>query len=168
MLVDSAFGAGFGIYEWSARGNALGGAMIGKADDPSAVAYNPAGITQLPGVQVMGGFTALMPSVEVDVDSPGWYRGSESGSSESKSLGLDGIAPHAYLTWQVNDNVWFGLGSFTRFGLASEFDSDWVGRYAEYYAGVATYSINPNIAYKIKAPRYFVWVGGNSSLPPRR
>jgi long-chain fatty acid transport protein len=39
--------AGFGIYEWSARGNALGGATVGRADDPSALASNPAGITQL-------------------------------------------------------------------------------------------------------------------------
>jgi long-chain fatty acid transport protein len=123
--------------------------MIGRADDPSAVAYNPAGITQLPGVQVMGGFSMLIPSVEVDVDSPGLAGGPESGSSHSKSLGLDGLAPHAYLTWQMNDNIWFGLGGYTRFGLASEFDSNWVGRYAEYYAGVVTYSINPNIAYKI-------------------
>lgn len=153
MLVDSAFGAGFGIYEWSARGNALGGAMIGKADDPSAVAYNPAGITQLPGVQVMGGFTALMPSASVEVESEtlmgGTSLGKESGSDDTKSLGLDGMAPHAYLTWQINDRFWFGLGAFTRFGLASEYDSNWAGRYAEYYAGVATYSINPNIAYKI-------------------
>ncbi|GAU08484.1 OmpP1/FadL family transporter [Desulfoplanes formicivorans] len=145
MLVDSAFGAGFGIYEWSARGNALGGAMIGKADDPSAVAYNPAGITQLPGVQVMGGFTALMPSATVEVETDG----GESGSWDTHDLGLDGIAPHAYLTWQMNDKFWFGLGAFTRFGLASEYDSNWAGRYAEYYAGVATYSINPSIAYKI-------------------
>ncbi|MDD2219265.1 MAG: hypothetical protein PHS63_04140, partial [Desulfoplanes sp.] len=67
LLAETAFGAGYGIYEWSARGNAMGGAMIGKADDPSAVAYNPAGITQLPGVQVMGGVTALMPRSTVDV-----------------------------------------------------------------------------------------------------
>ena len=149
LLAESAFGAGFGIYEWSARGNALGGAMIGKADDPSAVAYNPAGITQLPGIQVMGGFTALMPSVKVDVDSTSVGGATTSDSANSKSLGLDGLAPHAYMTWQINDKFWFGLGSFTRFGLASEFDSDWIGKYAEYYAGVSTYSINPSIAYKI-------------------
>ena len=146
LLAESAFGAGFGIYEWSARGNALGGAMIGKADDPSAVAYNPAGITQLPGVQVLGGLTTLMPqsTVEVSVAQTG-----QSETTDTKSLGLDGIAPHAFLTWQLNDKFWFGLGAFTRFGLASEYDSDWIGRYKEYYAGVATYSINPNIAYKI-------------------
>ncbi len=149
LLAESAFGAGFGIYEWSARGNALGGAMIGKADDPSAVAYNPAGITQLPGVQVLGGLTSLMPQSTVDVSVTGGAQDGQSGSTDTKSLGLDGIAPHAFLTWQLNDRFWFGLGGFTRFGLSSEYDSDWLGKYEQYYAGVSTYSINPNIAYKI-------------------
>ncbi|MDD4648917.1 MAG: OmpP1/FadL family transporter [Desulfoplanes sp.] len=157
LLAETAFGAGYGIYEWSARGNAMGGAMIGKADDPSAVAYNPAGITQLPGVQVMGGVTALMPRSTVDVSvtsSKDLLTGSSSrvGMSEStdtKDLGLDGLAPNAFLTWQANDKIWFGLGAFTRYGLASEYDSDWIGKYAEYYASVSTYSINPTIAYKI-------------------
>lgn len=148
-VAESAFGAGFGIYEWSARGNALGGAMIGRADDPSAVAYNPAGITQLPGVQVMGGFTMLMPQAKVDVSVTGGPQDGESDSAHTKSLGMDGFAPNAYMTYQLNDRFWFGLGAYTRFGLASEFDKDWIGRYTEYYAGVVTYSVNPTLAYKI-------------------
>ncbi len=48
------FGAGFALYEGSARGNALGGTLVARADDASALFYNPAGITQLPGLQVMG------------------------------------------------------------------------------------------------------------------
>ena len=37
--------AGFSIYEWSARGNTLDETLVGRANDPSALAYNPAGIT---------------------------------------------------------------------------------------------------------------------------
>jgi long-chain fatty acid transport protein len=148
-VAESAFGAGFGIYEWSARGNALGGSMIGRADDPSTVAYNPAGITQLPGVQVMGGFTMLMPRADVDVSVLTGVQAGKSDSTHTKSLGMDGLAPNAYMTYQLNDRFWFGLGAYTRFGLASEYDEDWIGKYAEYYAGVKTYSINPTIAYKI-------------------
>ncbi|WP_462324479.1 OmpP1/FadL family transporter [Desulfoplanes sp.] len=149
LLAESAFGAGFGIYEWSARGNAMGGALIGRADDPSAVAYNPAGITQLPGIQVLGGFTVLMPQATIDVSISDGVNAGKSDSADTKSLGLDGFAPNAFLTWQINDKFWFGFGAYSRFGLASEYDSDWIGRYAEYYAGVKTYSVNPTIAYKI-------------------
>lgn len=49
------FGAGFGIYEWSARGNALGGATVGRADDPSTIASNPAGMTSWKGPRSWAG-----------------------------------------------------------------------------------------------------------------
>ncbi|MFW6036528.1 MAG: hypothetical protein ACOCPS_01720, partial [Desulfonatronovibrio sp.] len=53
VQVGSVYSAGFSLYEWGARGTSMGGTMIGRADDPSAVAYNPAGITQLEGIQTM-------------------------------------------------------------------------------------------------------------------
>ena len=40
-----AFAAGFALYEGSARGNALGGGVMGKAVDASANFYNPATIS---------------------------------------------------------------------------------------------------------------------------
>lgn len=47
---------GFSLTQWSARGLALAGGMVGRADDPSAIAYNAAGITRLPGTHVMVGY----------------------------------------------------------------------------------------------------------------
>ena len=61
LACGTALGAGFALYDWSARGNALGGAMTGRADDPSAIAFNPAGITQIPGSSMMAGLTFIMP-----------------------------------------------------------------------------------------------------------
>ncbi len=147
--VESAWGAGFCIYEWSARGNALGGSLIARADDPTAAAYNPAGITQLPGVQTAGGFTALMPHAKVDVSVQGGAQNGRSDTTSTKALGLGGLAPNAFVTWQINDRFWLGLGAYTRFGLASRYDSDWIGRYTQYHAAVTSYSLNPNLAYKI-------------------
>ena len=42
-----AFSAGFALYEGSARGNALGGSVVGKAVDASANFYNPATLSDL-------------------------------------------------------------------------------------------------------------------------
>ena len=50
----------------SARGNALGDAVVGRADDPSAIFYDPAGITQLPGIQVMGGVRRILTGGTVE------------------------------------------------------------------------------------------------------
>lgn len=131
--------AGFAIYEWSARGNALGGATVGRADDPSALASNPAGITQLDGVQVLGGFTAIHPVLDVRT-------GDEWTTSDEDSLWLP---PHFYATWKINDRYSIGLGTFSRFGLGSVFDDDWPGRFNSYEAIIESMSINPNVAVKV-------------------
>ena len=139
LAAQTSFAAGFGIYEWSARGNALGGATVGRADDPSALATNPAGITQLDGLQVLAGFTAIHPVLDVKADGK-WY------SSDKDSLW---IPPHFFATWKVNDRYSVGLGTFSRFGLGSVFDDDWGGRYNSYEAIIESMSINPNVAVKV-------------------
>ncbi len=134
--------AGFGIYEWSARGNALGGTLVGRADDPSAVAFNPAGITQLEGTRVMAGFTAIAPKSDVVTIKDG---------KTTTTTTKDNIwlPPHAYLTYQLNDRYWLGVGLYSRFGLGTEYPDDWPGRYNVTYAGIKSVSLNPNLAIKL-------------------
>src|SRR5207302_5587401 len=62
LLVFCETRAGAGGLSFSENGAAAAGkanAFVGEADDPSAIFYNPAGMTQLPGTQVMAG-TALV------------------------------------------------------------------------------------------------------------
>lgn len=54
-LSHPAFGEGFRILDQSASATAQGGAFAAQADDPSAVHYNPAAITDLPGLQMTAG-----------------------------------------------------------------------------------------------------------------
>jgi long-chain fatty acid transport protein len=138
FLSTPVFGAGFALYEGSARGNVLGAGLVASADDPSAVFYNPAGITQLKGKQVMVGFTAITPMITVETP----------GGVESDFTRNWYFPPHAYYTQQINDKWWAGFGLFSRFGLGTEFTSNWPGRYNSYFGEIQTVEINPNIAYK--------------------
>ncbi|MBG0776679.1 MAG: transporter [Desulfovibrionaceae bacterium] len=142
VLAAPAWGAGFGLYEYSARGNALGGTLVARADDPSALAYNPAGITQLNGTRLMNGVAAIGPNAVIRT---------KYGANEWSNKGHDNIwwAPHFYLTHQVNDDVYVGLGVFSRFGLGTELDEWWPGRYNVYQVTVETLSFNPNVAVKL-------------------
>lgn len=143
VSVQLSFAAGFALYEGSARGNALGGTMVGRADDASALFYNPAGITQLPGVQIMTGATFIVPSTKVRTTFP-------DGSSKTTSTDTNvWIPPQLYTTYQVNDQLWLGLGVFSPFGLGTEFPQDWPGRYNNVLAKIQTMDINPNIAFKV-------------------
>ena len=45
--------------------------------------------------------------------------------------------------------MWAGVGLFSRFGLGTEFPSDWPGRYNSYDAEIQTLTFNPDIALKL-------------------
>lgn len=142
VMAGQAVASGYGIYEWSTRGNALGGALIARADDPSAVAYNPAGITQLEGVNVMGGMTVIAPNAKIKF---------EGRDGDGKGADSAWVIPHAYYTHQLSDTAWFGFGSFSRVGLGTEYinDEEWAGRYNCSYAGIKSTSLAPNLAFKV-------------------
>jgi long-chain fatty acid transport protein len=133
--------AGYGIYEWGARGQALGGSMAARGEDPSTVVYNPAGMTQLPGTQVSAGMTIIRPSASVLSDT---YDGGE---------GVDNtwLIPNTYFTTQLGERYWLGVALYSRTGLGTEYRSneDWYGRYNSMYAGIKQVSLNPNMAIKL-------------------
>ncbi len=139
LFSSRADAAGFGIYEWSARGNALGGTLVARADDPSAVAFNPAGMVQLEGTEMMFGFTAISPTADV-LAYPAQF---------STSVSSTWFPPHFYYTRQVDEGNWFGIGVFTRFGLGTELEPNWFGRYNSYKAEITSVSINPSWAWKV-------------------
>jgi long-chain fatty acid transport protein len=143
LVSDSCFGSGFALYEASARGNAMAGAMVARADDPSALFFNPAGITQLPGLQMMAGATFVMPSTDVTTYAPNGV------GTTTSTLGNVWVPPHFYVTYQANDKIWLGLAVFSPFGLGTEFPSNWPGQYNSYKAVIQTININPNLAYKV-------------------
>ena len=142
FLPWQALAAGYGIYEWGARGNALGGAMVARDADPSAVAYNPASITDLPGNQFQIGLTAVAPTGTMDVHEAGL----DSMDFEDNVWPL----PTMYYTRQLSDNYWFGMGMFSRVGLGTDYDDPdtWAGRYDCSHAGIESVSFTPNLAMK--------------------
>ena len=137
-----ARGEGFALNEWSARGVSLAGGMVGRADDVSAIAYNAAGITQLPGTRFMGGFALISPSGSITT---------QNGARETNTYTKPALwnAPHAYASHQLSDNAWIGLGVFSRFGLGNSFAGDWAGRNNVYDIGIQTISFVPTLALKL-------------------
>lgn len=146
LLPTVTHAGGFALNEFGARANAMGGAMIALADDASAVAYNPAGITQLPGTSVMFGVTAIAPTADV-----------QTGNKSKTTLQTNIYAPpHAYLVHQLSDKAWFGIGEFTRFGLGTQYGYDWGG---------ATKPTGPNSAPTPSPP---TWPSSSRTASPWR
>ncbi len=101
----------------------------------------PAGITQLEGTHIQAGVAMISPKMDLTTTF--------NGVSNKYSMTENSyFPPSAYITHQINDNLWLGVGTFTRFGLGTEFDENWAGRYASYNTAIESYSFNPNLAYK--------------------
>src|SRR5207253_6238689 len=122
------------------------------ADDASIIFYNPAGMSLLPaGMQVSAGLALINLSAKF----------SDSGSIASTSpaprpLGNDGgdagglsAVPNVYFAMDVAPNWKVGVGVSVPFGLKTEYDPTWVGRFQAIKSDIRTYNINPSVSYKL-------------------
>jgi long-chain fatty acid transport protein len=132
--------AGFAIYEASTKGNAMGGAVVGRATDASTVYHNPANMTRLPGVNTLVGVTIIAPDGEVTYQ--------DSGTSYSLHNGYF-TPPHAYATYQVDERWWLGVGIYSPFGLGTDYKLRWRGEYDNAGTRITTVSLNPNVAFQV-------------------
>ncbi|MDR1038819.1 MAG: outer membrane protein transport protein, partial [Deltaproteobacteria bacterium] len=136
-----ALAEGFAIYDYGARGSALGGAMLARKPDPSAVAHNAALLTGLPGARAMAGLTVIATRGDVR-----WNSGGREGDTHTKKAAY--LIPHAYFTRQLSDRWFMGVGEFSRFGLGNRYPDDWPGRYNVYDIYLLSASLNPTLAFK--------------------
>lgn len=142
--------AGFALMEQNASGlgNAYAGAAA-AAEDASTIFFNPAGMTYVPGRQVVIGGNFIRPKTEFNdkgstVPPFGHPRGGDGGDAGDLSF-----VPHGYLSWEVvPSKVWLGVGVGVPFGLKTDYDDDWVGRFHGTHSEVKTININPSIAWK--------------------
>jgi len=141
LAAQTVLGAGFGIYEGSARGNAMADTTADPAS-PSILYNNAAGMTELEGTQVEAGVTLIKPGVTVSTTTP-------AGSSKTYGESKWWTPPNLYATHQINEKVWAGVGVFSRFGLGVEYPDAWNGRYNDRQITIQSLDINPSIACKV-------------------
>lgn len=112
-----AFGEGFRILDQSASATAQGGAFAAQADDPSAVHYNPAAITDLPGLQMTAGTLLVNGAIDFRPSSGPAIEG-DFGSTFANpppSSFFVSVRP-GDLGWPVFDSLTLGLGVYSPFG----------------------------------------------------
>lgn len=159
--------SGFQLIEQNASG--LGNAYAGQAAgarNASAIFFNPANLTLVKGkqlvlagsmIQIKNGFTDagstrpfLPPSTVLPVPLGG----------DGGDPGGWAPVPNFYLSYQASDRTWLGVGVNAPFGLKTEWESDWIGRFHGIKSDVKTININPTIALKLSDT---LSVGGGAS-----
>lgn len=141
IISSSAFASGFQLNEHGARAMAMAGAFTGLANDPSAIFFNPAGITQLNGTQFYGGATLIMPLTS--------YTSLGSSPSTTDMVSQVFSPFNLYITHQFSSKFAVGLGINNQYGLGSLWDSNWAGKYLAVETTVKTFYFTPVVAYKL-------------------
>lgn len=113
-----------------------------------------------PGDTVMdSGMNFVVPSFSFS--GKGYAMGQEVSGSDGGNAGVTSYVPNFYLVHQFTENL---LGTFavtSPYGLETDYENDWVGRYQALNSDLVTVDINPSIAYKVTD---WLTIGGGVSL----
>jgi long-chain fatty acid transport protein len=149
LICSIVLSAGFQLNEHGAKAVGMGGAFVAQASDPSAIYFNPAGLAFQQGVNFYGGGTFIIPTHT--------YHNPTTGQETSTDYQLF-FTPNVYGTYAVNKDLVVGLGVFTPYGLGTRWPSGWDGKYEALNSQLATFYINPTIAYKI-SDKFSIGIG---------
>ena len=139
---SSAFALGFRIIDQDADATARGNAFTATADNPSAVYYNPAGITQLDGMQsLLNGYGIVFDS-RAELAAPG---------SKAFSTKYDPqFAPSSFATLHIEGTpITIGYGLYAPFGFALRYPDTTPFRTLAKEGSIELLTLNPVIAVKI-------------------
>lgn len=131
--------SGFVIYELGARAAALAGAFVARADDTSAIYYNPAGIAFLDGFRIKTNIqfgplnsTAFSPGTELVYSSA--------------PLQIQGLY---YVTWSPFDRLTLGFGRFMPYSTETNWGGGWPGNHFCISSRLISYYYRPTMAIKL-------------------
>lgn len=128
----------------------MGGAFAATADDPSAIFYNVAGIAQQRRGAVMFGGTAINFSNQFTGDPNDAFTSGTTGKYRAHTF----VPPNAYAIVPVGSNLTFGLGVMTPFGLRTNWENPWPGRFVSRDANIKTVDVEPALAWQTSDGRF--------------
>jgi len=141
--------SGFALIENSAtgQGRAFAGAAA-VADDATTLWFNPAGMMKLKSNQIIVAGHFVSPDATF-TDQGSTTAGTIALTGPDDDGGKDAFVPNLYWVMAINKKMKVGVGVNAPFGLVTEYDDTWKGRYHAVKSDLKTININPSIAYKV-------------------
>ncbi len=149
LCATPVMAAGFQLNEVSASG--LGNAFAGgaaAAQDASTVWTNPAGMARAPSSQIVGVIHLITPSIKFqnEYSAPATLQGL--GSDGGDAGGLN-VVPNLYFVMPLNPQWSVGVGINAPWGLVTEYDNGWIGRFQAIKSEIKTINVNPSVSFKV-------------------
>ncbi len=148
-VAGSAAASGFALIEQS--GSGLGNAFAGgaaSAEDASTIFFNPAGMSRLEGKQIVVAGNMIKPSAQFSDTGSASALGRPLGTVPGDA-GSWALVPNAYFTMEISPKTRVGLGINAPFGLKTEYQAGWIGRFQALKSSVETININPSVSYQV-------------------
>jgi long-chain fatty acid transport protein len=144
----AANAGGFAIREMSSYGQGSSYAGVAAGGDLSTMFWNPATLTQVPGIQAEAVATGVFPYAAntpgAGTFAPALLLGGTGNTAD------DAFVPSGYFSYQINPKLWLGASINAPFGLSVNFPTGWAGgQYAAGSTSLKTYNFTPSIAYRI-------------------
>ncbi|MDB5840416.1 MAG: transporter [Herminiimonas sp.] len=153
MLLCAGSGAacasGFALSEMSAAG--VGSANAGgaaAAEDISTIFFNPAGLMRSSGRQFMASGSGIRPSAKFENRGSLSALGTPLAGGNGGDAGTWAFVPALFYAMDAGPGLRFGIGVHAPFGLKTDYEAGWVGRYQALKSELRAVNINPVLAYR--------------------
>jgi long-chain fatty acid transport protein len=166
-FAPQAQASGFQLREQSpsSQGNAFAGISAG-GNDISSLFFNPAVMTQYQETQFSFGGTYVGLSAKYadgaatrtpvlqglgffSAPVTGANLNTVSGGPDHKNAAISATLPEFNIMYSLNRDLKIGLSLNVPYGLATEYDANWVGRYHALKTDLKTIDIAPSLAYRV-------------------
>jgi len=150
-LTQQCWASGFAITgkSTSSLGHAVAGTTV-VADDATVVFSNPALMQSLHGDNISVALHSIIPSVQFENEGSTTNTATSSTSTTgptNEQIDKIYLIPNFYYVTELRDDVRFGLGIYTPFGLGLEYNDNWVGRYQTTNSSLRTINISPAFSF---------------------
>jgi long-chain fatty acid transport protein len=119
----------------------MANAFVGMASDASSIYFNPAGLANIRGFNLVAGTTLIMPTVD--------FTGPVPLSTVTSTVERTFTPINIYAAFAREDGWAFGIGVFNPYGLGTEWPDNWIGKGLAQKTELKTFYITPTVAYKV-------------------
>lgn len=141
LFTSFVFAGGFQLNQHGAKASGMSGAFTAVANDPSAVYWNPAGLSFIRGTHFMLSSHFVSPNTT--------FRGVAPNIDEYKIVSRIFYPSNFFASHSFDENLAFGFGFTVPFGLGTKWDENWVGKYLAVETELQLFTLTPTVSYRI-------------------
>ena len=151
FVTSNSYAAGFATdsHSASALATSYAGSVSG-ANDISDSFFNPATISVVKQNQALASLTYINFKVDDD-NTRSTYDSDSSNVSgvRSNKQTVNAFVPAGYIASRINDKTTLGLSITSPFGLSTNYNPNWAGRYYAIDSKISSVNFNPMLSYEL-------------------